>query len=250
MSVRDSDRFQGVHDPAARIEELERKLARRSVALDQAYEEFQSLIFTISHDFKAPLRAILSSNMILREDFPDALGQEGLTELQRQDANIRKLNGLLEELLKVSRLSRLNFAPQPLDLGKVAQEAALELGPEAAVALDAQPGVQVIADPQLPKLALQQLFDNSLKFAEPSRPVKIQVGAEGQRCFVRDNGAGFDPSRAEKLFLPFERLHGPEYPGAGIGLAMFKRIIDRHKGLVGLDSKPGEGTTIWFELDE
>lgn len=250
MSLREPHRPADAADLLHRIEVLERKLQRKTEALDSVNEAFQSLIYAVTHDFRAPLRAILSSSMILKEDFGEALGPEGMMELERQEGNVHKLNGLLEELLKIARLGRHEFRSQQIDLASVARQAAEEVGSAAAQALDAEEGVYLIGDPDLLRSALQQAMHNATKFADPDRPLRISVGKSERGYFVRDNGIGFDPSRGERIFLPFERVHGDEYPGAGIGLAIFKRIIDRHGGTVGFDSEPGEGTTIWFLLEE
>jgi hypothetical protein len=231
-----------------RIAGLEQKLERRDQALHDAFAEFQSLLYVLTHDFRAPLRAILTSCAILKEDWGDSLGPEGISEIARQEASVRRLNGLLEELLKVSRLSRHEFGSKEVDLAVIARAAWSNDSEPEQGALEIEEGVQLVADPELLKMALQQLFDNSRKFACKDRPLKVHVGASEGRIYVRDNGIGFDPAHAERVFLPFERLGRDDYPGAGIGLTIFKRIVNWHGGRTGFESSPGNGTTIWFDL--
>ena len=237
-------------DLLRRIALLEQRVARKSDAQQQSYAEFQALIYTISHDFRAPLRAILSSCMILKEDYGDGWDPEARAELDRQVSNVKKLNGLLEALLTVSRLANYEFAPTHVKLAAIARGAAAEVGTAALDALELDTDAVVKADPTLLQLALSQLFENSVKFADPDRPLKITVSVEGDVVRVSDNGTGFDPSNADKIFLPFERLNRDDQPGSGMGLTKFKRIVDRHGGAVGFESVPGEGAVFWFTLSD
>lgn len=232
-----------------RIADLERRLALKDRAFRQSYDEFQALIFSVTHDFRSPLRAILSTCMILKEDYGDAIGTEGLAELERQAGNARRLNGLLEQLLRISRLANFGYDPQETSIAKVARQAAAEVGEAAQSALTVESDMVVKADPDLLRIALMQLFENSINFADPSRALQISIACVDGAVRVTDNGIGFDDAKAERIFLPFERLNREEPPGAGMGLSIFKRIIDRHGGTVGFESVPGRGATIWFRLD-
>jgi signal transduction histidine kinase len=187
--------------------------------------------------------------MILKEDFGDKLGTEGVAELDRQAGNARKLNALVEELLRISRLSNYDFEPVETEVGPIATKAAEAIGPEARRALSIMTDAPIKADPELLEVALSQLLTNCVRYAEPDRELAIQVFCDGNMIRVSDNGSGFDPERAGKIFVPFERLNRVDPPGAGVGLTIFKRIVDRHGGVTGFESEPGRGTTFWFTLE-
>jgi signal transduction histidine kinase len=229
-------------DLAKRLEELERQLARKTEALQAASDEFQSVIYTITHDFRAPLRAILASCMILKEDYGDKIEADGRVELDRQANSVKKLNELLEDLLKVSRLAKNEVVCTKLSLADVAGRAAAEVG-LAPEALEVSGGT-VVADATLLQVALRELMSNSVKFGGSA----LKVWAEGDKVFVRDNACGFEQERAAKIFLPFERLHGKEFPGTGIGLALVKRSAELQGGTVGCESRLGEGSLFWVDL--
>jgi light-regulated signal transduction histidine kinase (bacteriophytochrome) len=238
-----------VSDLEFRVSELEKRLARKTEALQEASDEFQSLIYTITHDFRSPLRAILASCMILNEDYGDKLDDEGKEELDRQANNVRKMNGFLEELLRVSRLAKSEVCPQNVALSVIAAQAADEVSPTAREALTVE-NASLVADPVLLQVALRELFDNSLKFARPDEPPQIKVRKEGDRVVVSDNGLGFEAARAQRIFLPFEKLHGNDYKGAGVGLTLVKRSVELQGGRVGFNSTPGEGATFWLALED
>lgn len=236
-------------------QDLEQRVLERTAALEAANRELEGFTYSVSHDLRTPLRAVMSTSMILMEDFADQVPEEAKEALQRQAAAARKLGTLIDDLLKLSRIGRADLTRSRFDLAEMAAELVEEVaGGERRVGLTVPATLETSGDPKLVRLALQNLLENSIKFADSERPLLIEIGrvdAEGEEIFfVRDNGIGFDMAYAPKIFLPFERLHrDSEYPGTGIGLANVRRIIERHGGRVWAESAPNEGATFYFTLE-
>lgn len=225
-------------------EELERRVQERT-------RELEGFLYTVSHDFRAPLRAIMSASMILIEDYGAQIDQEGQTELKRQSAAAKKLGILMDDLLRLSRLGRQELKPETVDFTALAKEVAGEVSTRASVtpAISVAEGLSVTGDATLVRLLLQNLLENAVKFAKKDGPAQIEIGSDGEAFYVKDHGIGFAPDKAERIFGPFERLHTEqEYPGNGVGLANVKRIVDRHEGRIWAVGDPGEGATFWFTL--
>lgn len=234
-------------DRSRQTEELERRVQERT-------RELEGFLYTVSHDFRAPLRAIMSASMILLEDYGPNLDREGQAELKRQSAAAKKLGTLMDDLLRLSRLSRQEMRTETVDLTALAREVAVEVCARpwpVKPQIEVEDGLNVQADPSLARLLIQNLLENAAKFAKGDGPAQIAVGKADGALFVRDEGIGFPQEKAEKIFGPFERLHtDAEYPGTGVGLANVKRIVDRHGGRVWAEGRPGEGATFWFRLQE
>ncbi|AIE84508.1 sensor histidine kinase [Fimbriimonas ginsengisoli] len=225
--------------------ELQRRIEQLEERATNAERDLEQFLYAISHDLRGPLRAIMSSSMILIEDYNDRLDAEGKSELQRQSRNAKRLSDIIEQILKVSRLGRQTMTPAELDLSAAASEAASSAGVDAIV----QPGMSAVADADLAKKLFGALIDNSVKFARKDSPVHIEIGQKDGAYFVRDDGIGFPPEKAEEIFKPFDRLHPEtEYPGWGMGLTMVRLIAQRHGGRAWAEGRPGEGATIWFTL--
>ena len=230
-------------DRHRQLEILEQRVAERT-------RELQGFLYTVSHDFRAPLRAIMSASMILLEDYGPRLDREGQAELKRQSAAAKKLGILMDDLLRLSRLTRQEMRLETLDLSALAREVADEVsarsdGSEVTV----QDGLWAEADPALVRLLFQNLLENATKFAKKGERASVEIGQADGAFYVRDRGIGFPQEKAEKIFGPFERLHTEEeYPGTGVGLANVKRIADRHDGEVWAEGVPDEGATFWFRL--
>ena len=226
-------------------EELEHRVEERT-------RELEGFLYTVSHDFRAPLRAIMSASMILLEDYGDAIDREGQAELKRQSAAAKKMGGLMDDLLRLSRLTRQEMRPESLDFTALVREVAAEVAARASgetPQITVQDGMTAEVDASLARLLAQNLLENATKFAKAGGPARIVVGERDGAVFFRDEGIGFPPEKAEKIFGPFERLHTEaEYPGTGVGLANVKRIVDRHGGRVWAEGRPGEGATFWFTL--
>jgi light-regulated signal transduction histidine kinase (bacteriophytochrome) len=212
----------------------------------------EGFTYTVSHDFRGPLRAIMSASMILIEDYGDQLDAEGKAELKRQSNAAKKLSNLMEDILRLSRLGRQEMAVKDLDLSAIAREIANEVVSRANsdAQVEVQEGMTARGDANLVRLLYQNLVENSVKFARAGEPVRIQIGQDADGFFVRDTGIGFDTQYAERIFMPFERLNREdEYPGSGVGLTNVKRIVDRHEGRIYAEGTPGEGAVFRFTLN-
>ncbi|NZA27572.1 CHASE domain-containing protein [Luteimonas sp. SJ-92] len=236
---------------------LELRVAARTRELRQANQELESFAYSVSHDLRAPLRTIDGFGRMLAERFGNALDDSGHDYLRRIRAATARMDGLIDALLKMSRLSRAELKRVPVDLSRMAEEIVAELrqaDPGREVEVVVAPGLQAEGDAALLRNLLENLLGNAWKFTAGATPARLEFGADphaegGQRFFVRDNGAGFAQEYADKLFRPFQRLHGQEeFPGHGIGLASVKRIVDRHGGEVHGEGRPGQGACFRFTL--
>ncbi len=229
---------------------------RRTRQLEEAHREMESFCYSISHDLRAPLRALDGFARILREDAGSVLDEAGHDSLRRIIAASARLGRLMDELLKLSRIGRVGMRLKDIDLADIAAEILGQLrvaepGRRASARLAS--GLRVKADAGLMRIALENLLGNAWKFTHRMPEARIELGRleqDGKTCFfVRDNGAGFDLRYATKLFSPFQRVHAPgEYEGTGIGLAFVQRIVHRHGGRVWAEAEPGRGATFYFTL--
>lgn len=236
--------------------ELEIRVARRTADLQASNRELEAFNYSVSHDLRAPLRAIDGFSQALLEDYGEQFDDEGRDHLQRVKAAANRMGELIDSLLTLSRLSRCEMDTRPVDLSATAVEVvqALRLAePDRAVEVTIQPGVVAQCDAVLIRSVLENLLGNAWKFTGRVASPCIEFGAEqidGELVyFVRDNGAGFDMAYSNKLFSAFQRLHGQgEFPGVGVGLATVSRIVWRHGGRVWAEAAPGEGATFYFTL--
>jgi PAS domain S-box-containing protein len=238
--------------------ELEERVARRTAELEASNRELEAFSYSVSHDLRAPLRAVDGFSQAVLEDFGPALPAEGRRQLQVIRQSAQRMGGLIDDLLAFSRLGR-----QPV--GKRAVEPASLVG-AVLETLDAQREgrrVEVIVgglpvcqgDPALLKQVWINLLSNALKYTRKRDQAVIEVGCRRQTeenvYFVRDNGAGFDMRYADKLFGVFQRLHRAEdYEGTGVGLAIVQRIVHRHGGRIWAEAAPDHGATFYFTLEE
>lgn len=236
--------------------EIEEQLQRRTHQLEDANHELESFSYSVSHDLRAPLRAISGFSTILMNEKHHQLDDEGRHLLEQINAAAQQMNSLIESLLNIARLARAPLKCQSIDLSQMAHEITADLcrqNPERAATFDIQSGLKAHADPQLIRTVLENLLDNAWKYSAGSKPTCITFGAQQQDdemvYFVRDNGIGFDMKYSDKLFGAFQRLHrAEEFPGHGIGLASVKRIVHRHGGRIWAESEPGQGATFYFHL--
>jgi PAS domain S-box-containing protein len=236
--------------------ELEVRVADRTAQLEAANRELEAFGYSVSHDLRAPLRSIDGFVHALQEDCADGLSAQGLHYLDRVRAAAQRLGGLIDDLLALARVTRSEMRRTPVDLSALAGEIAAELArgePQRRVEVAIAPGLTARGDPVLLRLALENLLGNAWKYTGKRPLAHIAVGAahyNGERAyFVRDDGAGFDPDDAHKLFGPFQRLHPPsEFEGSGIGLATVQRIVHRHGGRVWAEGQPNAGATFYFTL--
>jgi len=237
-------------------DELERRVEQRTQALQVANRELESFSYSVSHDLRAPLRAINGFSHIIEQEHADSLSDSGRGLLRRVSAAAERMGLLIEDMLNLSRISRQEMHTGQVDLSRLARDVADELQagePERLIEWQIAPQMTVEADPGLLRVVLQNLIGNAWKYSSKLPSARIEIGVteeEGQPVyFVRDNGAGFDMTYANKLFGAFQRLHSAEeFPGNGIGLATVSRIIHRHGGEIRADSKINDGATFFFTL--
>jgi signal transduction histidine kinase len=239
-------------DHARLFRNVEEMVESRTRELQAVNKELEAFAYSVSHDLRAPLRSIMSASMIVMEDYGEAIGEEGRAELKRASAAAKRMSTLIDDLLEFSRLGRREMALSDVDLSALANTIGTEISLPEGV-LEVEPNLTATADSALLRVAMTNYLENAWKFSKEHAKPRIRVGqvmVDGEPAFyVQDNGVGFDEQYAEKLFVPFERLHSPhDYPGTGIGLANVKRIVARHDGKVWAHSKPGEGATFFFTL--
>ncbi|MGE3162579.1 MAG: PAS domain S-box protein [Burkholderiales bacterium] len=233
--------------------ELETKVAERTEALDAANRELEAFSYSVSHDLRAPLRAIDGFARLLEEKHGGLLAEEGRGYLRRVREGARRMNRLIDDLLAFSRVARAEPRSREVDLSALAEAVAADLAaaaPERKVEWRIAPGLHAHADPGLVRVVLANLLGNAWKYTGRAGRAVIELGrrADGE-FFVRDNGVGFDPRHAANVFEPFRRLHGEEeFEGSGVGLATVRRIVERHRGRVRAEAAPGAGATFYFTL--
>lgn len=237
-------------------EELERRVAERTRALEIANDELEAFSYSVSHDLRAPLRAIHGFSRLVAQQYASRIDEHGRDMLRRVGAGVERMGLLIDDLLRLSRISRQAMQIKPIDLSALAREVAGELQAEApARKVDwvIAPQVSAEGDPGLLRVVLQNLIGNAWKYSSRRDAARIELGVtekDGRRVyFVRDNGAGFDMAYATKLYGAFQRLHSAaEFPGSGIGLATVARILHRHGGKSWAEGRIGEGATFYFSL--
>ncbi|MFZ2948523.1 MAG: ATP-binding protein, partial [Desulfuromonadaceae bacterium] len=235
---------------------LEKRVQERTAQLENANRELDTFAYTVSHDLRAPLRAIDGFSTALLKDYWDKLDEEGKTYLRYLQEGSQEMRNLIDGLLSLSRSSRGELSAEQVDLSSMATIVVNELHkaePDRRVSIHITPNVKAYADRQLLRSAMENLLGNAWKYTSQRSDGRIEFGAEERGgktvYFVRDNGAGFDMSNSDKLFLPFHRLHkAAEFPGIGIGLATVERIIHRHNGQIWAQAAVGEGATFYFTL--
>ena len=238
--------------------ELEARVRQRTAQLERLNDELESFSYSVSHDLRAPLRAIQGFTDLLAQRAGAALDAQSRHYLERVQDAAARMGRLIDDLLGLSRVTRAPVRPEPVDLSRLAAQVADELRagePQRAVEVAIAPGLAASGDPALLRVVLQNLLENAWKFTRLREGARIEVGEQpgpGARTFcVRDNGAGFDMRYAGKLFGAFQRLHsGEQFPGTGIGLATVKRIVERHGGRVWANGEPGRGASFYFTLHE
>jgi light-regulated signal transduction histidine kinase (bacteriophytochrome) len=237
-------------------EVLEDRVRERTEQLAVANRELEAFCYSVSHDLRAPLRAIHGFSQALRTDFPRDLSVDAQHYLDRIQGSAERMAQLIEDLLNLSRVSRSELVPRSVDLTEIAQQVVAALRsaePGRFVEVSVWDGLIAAGDPRLLRTALENLVGNSWKFTAKTENPRIEVGAmrDGERrvYFVRDNGAGFDMAYAQQLFGAFQRLHRVEdFPGTGIGLATVARIVSRHGGRIWAEAQENRGAVFYFTL--
>jgi len=238
---------------------LEQRVRDRTAQLEATIKELEAFSYSVSHDLRGPLRGLDGFSHALMEDYPDRLDATGRHYLTRIRAGVRHMGQLIDDLLKLSRINRMDLELSEVDqssLWETVLAGLAEASPERRVEVIIQPEMRVRADPRLLMMALANLLGNAWKFTARRADPRIEVGERnigeaGRVFFIRDNGAGFDMTYAGKLFNAFQRLHaGEDFEGTGIGLAIVQRIIHRHGGRIWVEAGVGSGATFFFTLPE
>ncbi len=236
--------------------ELEDRVRERTAQFETANKEMEAFTYSVSHDLRAPLRAMTGFGQALLEDCGDALDERCRSYVDRICAAADRMGGLIDDLLMLSRISRSELRLERVDLADIARTILRELGeaePERRVETAVAEHVPVTADRGLARIVLDNLLRNAWKFTGKTASARIEFGAAKTgrmwECFVKDNGVGFDMAYSNRLFGPFQRLHrADEFPGSGIGLVTVQRIVQRHGGRVWADGAIGKGATFTFTM--
>lgn len=239
-------------------ETLEERVHERTSSLEAANKELEAFSYSVSHDLRAPLRSIDGFSKILLEKFSASLDERAQDYLARVRAATQRMGRLIDDMLNLSRIGRAQMRMERVDLSALAETIINDLrqrDPQRQTEVTIQSGLRTSGDAALLRIVLDNLLGNAWKFTSERDVARIEVGAitrDRQRVFfIRDNGAGFDMTYADKLFTPFQRLHTEvEFPGTGIGLAIVHRIIARHGGRVWAEGEEGKGATIYFTIGD
>jgi PAS domain S-box-containing protein len=237
--------------------ELERRVRERTAQLEAANKELEAFSYSVSHDLRAPLRAVDGFSQALVEDYGVQLDATGNSYLQRVRAGAQHMGALIDDMLKLARVSRAPLQPEDIDVSDMALAIMARLSednPTRKVELDIAEGLHGHADPGLLRIALENLLSNAWKYTAktPEAHISLDSTRLGKETVfrIRDNGVGFDMKFADKLFGAFQRMHHKnEFEGTGVGLATVARIIHRHGGRVWAEAEPGKGATFFFTLE-
>ncbi len=232
------------------------KIEQLNRDLEVSNKELEAFSYSASHDLRAPLRSIEGFGGMLLEEYADKLDEQGKDYIRRITTASRDMARLIEDMLRLARVTRAEIKRQTVNLGQLAKKIIAELRetqPERKVKFIAPPELVVTGDARLLRVALENLLSNAWKYTAKQPEPRIEMGvAQHERkpaYFVRDNGAGFNMAYAHKLFGAFQRLHSAaEFEGTGVGLATVQRIIHRHGGKVWAEAETGKGATFWFTI--
>jgi light-regulated signal transduction histidine kinase (bacteriophytochrome) len=248
--------LRGYREANSSLMATNQELRDAKVAVESANQELEAFSYSVAHDLRVPLRSLDVFGESLLEDYAEKLGDEGRRHLEYIRESARQMTLLIDDLLKLSRVTRGEFQRKPVDLTGIARAVAARLAstqPERRVEFIIADGLADEGDARLLAIAMENLIGNAWKYTGKRAAARIEVGAAGSNgrraYFVRDNGAGFDMADAEKLFGVFQRLpSAQEFEGTGIGLATVYRIIRRHGGQIWAEAKVGQGATFLFTL--
>lgn len=237
-------------------EELEERVRHRTVELELANRELDAFSYSVSHDLKSPLNVIAGFTELLRKELGSDVSERGQVYLRKIIGASSRMGELIDDLLDLGRTTRAELYRTDVDLTELSREIVETLSSaesERSVSVRIAEHLQASADERLVRVLLENLLSNAFKYTRPRAHATIEIGASVRdgvlEYFVRDDGVGFDPERAQRLFQPFNRLHTDhEFPGTGVGLATCERIVRRHGGRISAESRPGEGATFRFTL--
>lgn len=216
-------------------------------------DDFEAFSFSVSHDLRATLRAVNGYDQILREDYAAVLDEKGRGYLDKLHQASQAMNKTIDNLLMLSGITHRSLQSEKVDLAAVAREVTDELqenDPQRQVDFVLIPEVYAWGDPDLMHIVLFQLMENAWKYSSKNPAARIEFGCADERTFfVKDNGAGFDPTKTKDMFKPFQRFHpATEFDGSGIGLSVVARIIERHHGKIWAVGQVNQGATFYFTL--
>jgi signal transduction histidine kinase len=237
-------------------DELEQRVGERTAQLGAANKELEAFSYSVSHDLRAPLRGIDGFSLALLEDYSERLDDQGKEHLQRIRAATQRMGLLIDDLLNLSRMTRAEIRKERFNISTLAHsvvESLQEAHAKRPIEFRIEDGLEANADPRLLGVVLENLLGNACKFTSKRTSARVEFGKMHRNgstaYFVRDNGAGFDPAYADRLFGAFQRLHGAtEFPGTGIGLATVQRIIHRHGGEIWAEGEVEKGAAFYFTL--
>jgi light-regulated signal transduction histidine kinase (bacteriophytochrome) len=237
--------------------ELETRVRQRTMELASVNAELEAFAYSVSHDLRGPVRAMDGFSQALLDDYGDRLDGEAHDFLKRIRAGSQRMGNLIDDLLKLSRVSRAELKMEQVDLSAAAEQIAQELrlsDPARTVEFRIAPDLSVRGDSQLIDVALHNLLGNAWKFTSRTDRAVIEFDSAShngtKELFVRDNGAGFDGAYAGNLFKPFQRLHrADEFEGTGIGLATTARVVKKHGGTIRAEAAPNQGATFYFTFE-
>jgi signal transduction histidine kinase len=239
-----------MNDLLAQMQQRDVELRRRSVELEAVNKDLESFAYSVSHDLRAPLGSIDGFLQAVEIDYSHLFDETAREYFGWIHEGCRQMRDLIDGLLQMTRLTRAELQREAVDLSAIAQSVADSLqqaNPTRAARFEIRSGVQTVGDERLLRAVLENLMSNAWKFTRHRPETRIEFGQNGGAFFVRDNGAGFDPSHAAKMFRPFQRLHSTrEFEGTGIGLATVQKIIERHGGRAWAEGEIDKGATIWF----
>lgn len=238
--------------------ELEQRVRERTLQLENTNKELEAFSYSVSHDLRAPLRGIDGWSQALMEDYQEKLDEQGREYIERVRSETQRMGHLIDDMLQLSRLTRVEMVKEPVNLSAIARSIIGRLerdNPRRQAEFIVETEIIAMGDPHLLEAALVNLLDNAFKFTSKREHARIEFGQtdrQGQRVFfIRDNGAGFDMAYAQKMFGAFQRMHkASEFPGTGVGLAIVQRIIHRHGGQVWAEAQVGHGAKFYFTLEE
>ena len=245
-----------IHSMQKMNRRLEQRVRERTAELQISNEELEAFAYSISHDLRSPLRSMQGFSSIILEEYQSKLDDQAVNYLKRITSASQYMDHLIDDLLKLSRISRTSLIRETIHISQIAEKAASKIKsekPDSKAEFVITPDLTASADKYLIRLALDNLLSNAWKFSSKNTKARIEFGhlkkEEGDVFFVKDNGIGFDMKFSDKLFEPFQRLN-VDFEGTGIGLTTVERIIRRHGGEIWAEGKEGKGATFYFTLEE